>query len=202
MARLKNTQHELFALALAKGASVVDALERAGYARATGNGSRLMRRPEVKARVEELMAAAAERTQITVAEVLENMARIARADLREVFRPDGTLKPVSEWPTDAALAIASVETREISAKGKAVGVVQKVKLWDKTKALDLLGQHFGMLKQVVEVKGPLDTVSNEELERFIGELRSIVGQGNAGAAGSGEGEADGAKPAGDVSTLH
>ncbi len=194
MAALKNPQHERASQGRAKGMTEIDAAEAAGYQRDKGNASRLFRRADVAARVAELMGKAAERTQISVAEVLDNMARIARADLRELYRPDGSLKPIAEWPEDAALAVAGVETSEIyrgaGKKRKVVGVTHKVKLWDKTKALDLLGRHFGMLKKVVEIKTPLSDVTDDELATIIAAVRAARAGAGKNAAGTGSGTSE------------
>lgn len=206
MPMLKNAQHERAVQERLKGKSEDEAYRLAGYRANRANASRMFLREDVKARLGELMGKAAERTQVTVAEVLENMARIARADLRALYNPDGSLKPMAEWPDDAALAVAAVETSDVySGTGKdrrVTGLAHKVKLWDKTKALDLLGRHFGMLKHVVEIKTPLDKVSNDELAAFIDQLRSLLGSGDAAGTRGGTGAPDGTEPPGGISTVH
>ena len=59
MSRLHNSRHELFALGVASGMPASRAYQRAGYAArnnaAEVNASRLLRKAQVTARVEELL---------------------------------------------------------------------------------------------------------------------------------------------------
>lgn len=66
MPKLKNTRHELFAQALATGASAVDAYEAAGYKRSNNGASRLADNEGVQARVAELQARHAAQCDVTV----------------------------------------------------------------------------------------------------------------------------------------
>ena len=77
MAVLKNAKHELFAQELAKGRTQVEAYAAAGYAGDFTAASRLSSHVKVSARVAELLAKAAVRTEITVAGITERMLRLA-----------------------------------------------------------------------------------------------------------------------------
>ncbi|HEY7243379.1 MAG TPA: hypothetical protein VH678_05790 [Xanthobacteraceae bacterium] len=63
---LKNPRHERFARLLASGKTAVDAHELAGYKRDDGHASRWARKPEIRARVQEIAGTAAERAAVTV----------------------------------------------------------------------------------------------------------------------------------------
>jgi phage terminase small subunit len=67
-----------------------------------------------------------------------------------MFGPDGQLKPIAEMPEDARRALASVETDETAIEGAAVGVVRKVKMNDKIRALDSIGKHLGMFVEKID----------------------------------------------------
>ena len=77
MGVLKNPKHELFAHGLAKGVSQAEAYAAAGYAPSEPNASRLKSNDKVSARVVELQAKAAARTEITVAGITERLLAIA-----------------------------------------------------------------------------------------------------------------------------
>jgi phage terminase small subunit len=80
MAVLKNTRHEAFAQALARGANQTEAYVLAGYdggSAATPNAARLITNDKVKARVAELKVRAANRTEISVASITERLLSIA-----------------------------------------------------------------------------------------------------------------------------
>lgn len=81
MPTLPNTRHERFAQELAKGASQAEAYRLAGYdgtdAAMEASASRLVRNVKVAARVAELQAKAAERAEITVADITNRLLAIA-----------------------------------------------------------------------------------------------------------------------------
>jgi phage terminase small subunit len=82
MPKLLNHRHERFAAALSQGKSQKDAYVQAGY-RSTGNAaeasaSQLVKKPKVAARVAELQAEAARRSEVTVDDLV--------ADLNMMFK--------------------------------------------------------------------------------------------------------------------
>lgn len=83
MPTLPNTRHERFAQELAKGKSQVEAYRLAGYngtdPAMEASASRLVRNAKVAARLAELQAKAAERTEITVAAITNRLLNIATA---------------------------------------------------------------------------------------------------------------------------
>jgi len=86
MTVLSNPKYELFAEALAKGATASDAYEQAGFKRHDGNAGRLARDPRVQARVKEILAEAAEKAGVTVERIIGELAKIAFADIRKAVK--------------------------------------------------------------------------------------------------------------------
>ncbi|MBR2937741.1 MAG: terminase small subunit [Oscillospiraceae bacterium] len=84
------------------------------------------------------------RKKISPERVLQELAAIAFARVPDYMDSDGTLK-LGLKPLQGA-AIASIE------KGSA-GV--KVKFYDKMKALELLGKHFGLSEMCRKLAAPL-----------------------------------------------
>lgn len=144
---------------------------RAGYSKQWGrtHASHLMSNPKIKAAVDDAMRRRAQRVQVDADTVLRELLRIAMADLGQIFDEDGKLKPLHEIPEEARRAICSVETDELFDDGiasdelepqghggalrrhrNAVGVTRKVKLWDKLKALEMLGKHLKLFTDVHE----------------------------------------------------
>lgn len=74
---LRNPQWEKFANQIAKGETQMVAYERAGYPRHHGNANRLAQRPEVQARVAEILEKAANRANITVDRVVQEIGDVA-----------------------------------------------------------------------------------------------------------------------------
>lgn len=133
------------------------------------NASRLLKDPDVQARIAQLQRPRLERSELTADRVLRELMHIAFADARVLYRPDGSLKAPHEWDEATAAAIAGVETEEAfnrvapaqsqqqpqpqggsltrnTAQGEPIRT-HKVKRWDKLRALELLCKHFGLLKE-------------------------------------------------------
>jgi hypothetical protein len=77
MPPLKNSRHEAFAIAVAKGQTSVQAYEDAGYSRDAVMAYRLTKRPEVRARIDELKAKIEEQTIISKAQVMTHVGEMA-----------------------------------------------------------------------------------------------------------------------------
>ena len=81
--------------------------------------------------------------------VLTRMARLGFADIRKLYRNDGTLLPPHEWPEEIAPAVAGVETfEEYQGKGKDrefIGYTKKVKLWDPNPSLTNMAKNLGLI---------------------------------------------------------
>jgi phage terminase small subunit len=78
---------------------------------------------------------------------------LAYSDIRKLFDTDGRLRPVSEWPPDLAAAVRTLQSREEGEKG---GRVVAVRLWDKTRALEMLFKPLGLLKESVAHAGAVE----------------------------------------------
>jgi phage terminase small subunit len=137
---------------------------RAGYSAKTAyaNSSQLLAKPQVRDAVEAAMAKRAERLEVKADDVLRELLRIARCDVGQAFRPDGTLLPLHEMPEDVRRAISGFEVEELyeGADGEkfSLGKVKKVKFWDKTRGLELLGKHLRLFTDKVEHSGSVTVI--------------------------------------------
>ncbi|MDR1515435.1 MAG: terminase small subunit [Synergistaceae bacterium] len=130
---------------------------RAGYAENTAYsvGQRLMKNVETE--INSALAERSKRTGVTADRVVQELARIAFVDTRQIFEwgPDGvTLRPSDELTDDEAAIVA-----EVSETRSAVGGSIKAKRFDKLKALELLGSHLGMFNDKVEVNATITPAS-------------------------------------------
>lgn len=149
-------RRERFAQGLARGMTEADADLAAGGSGDKGNANRIAHEPSVVARVAELQAAAAAKTEITIERWLAEVAGIAFADIRDVigFGPKGvTLKDGATLTREQAALIAEVmDTKD----------GQRVKLHSKLDALDKLARRFGWYApEKRRLEGGL-TISHEE----------------------------------------
>ena len=154
---------------------------RAGYATRSAEvtAAKLLRNAKVQAEISRRQKDLQRRTEVTQERVVRELARVAFADaashvqvrLREVPCPDGTrarvpvveVKPTAELTDDQRAAIAQI-------KQGANGI--EVKMYDKIKALELLGRHIGMFNDKLELKAtvtenPFAGLSTDELRRLI-----------------------------------
>lgn len=92
-------------------------------------------------------AALTDRDEWEHEQVLHQLRSIGNFDVRSLYTDEGQLKPVSEWPEEAAVAVAGVEISDIYEGKEHVGFTKKVKLLDRIKALDLSGKQLGMFKE-------------------------------------------------------
>lgn len=136
----------LFALEYRLDLNGKQAAIRAGYSEngAEVQASRLLRNVHVRAIVETAQSKAEAKLGITADRILEELARIAFLDPKELRDPaTGEMRPFHELSADVVRAL-SVETEEYSentADGVKVGRKTKIKPHDKLKALELLGKY-------------------------------------------------------------
>jgi len=127
---------------------------RAGYSEngCQQAGSRLLARPYIAARIEELQAKREARTQVTQDRVLKELAAIGFADIADYAGiEDGaegqgqviTLKNTADLPAEKRAAIAGMRQ---GTKGI------EIKLCDKLKALELMARHLGMMRDKLEIE--------------------------------------------------
>ena len=83
------------------------------------------------------------------AQILIRMARLGFADIRKIFRPNGTLLPPNEFPDEIVPAIAGIETfEEYQGKGEdrvLIGHTKKVRLWDPNPSLANMAKNRGII---------------------------------------------------------
>ena len=111
------------------------------------NGSKLLRNTKVQEYIAEKQQEMQERNKITQDTIIQELAKIALFNIKDIYNEDGTLKKVTELDDDTAKAISGVK---ILQKAGAMKIILR-KTNDKTKALELLGKHLGMFKENVNL---------------------------------------------------
>lgn len=142
-----------------KSRNAAKAARAAGYSAkaAETNGPRLLRNAQVKAAVEASLDRATEKAELTAAEVLAEIRKLAFVDGTTAFKSDGSMLPFHEMPEDVRKSIVGSETVELfagrGATRRQIGHVRKIKHADKVRALELLAKHFKLLTEVHEHSG-------------------------------------------------
>lgn len=122
---------------------------------ANAASSRMLRNVKVQEYISEKQKEIEKRTEVTQDMVIKELAKIAFLDIRKLYTENGQLKNVADIDSDTAGAISSLETlEEYEGYGddrEKIGDTQKVRLLDKTKALELLGRHLGIFNDKIDV---------------------------------------------------
>lgn len=144
---------------------------RAGYSpNAAGSiGSELLKKPEIRARIDQAMAERSKRTGINADRVLRELGRIAFLNPKDVI--DLNTAEVLDTANDDDLAVIAgvkvkvkyVPHKDFDEDGEPVieqAIEREVKMADKLKALELCGRHLGMFKDNPEGNAPVTVVIN------------------------------------------
>lgn len=125
---------------------------RAGYSKKTANriASENLSKPDIQTYIQSKANKVASKLEISQENTMREIARIAFADIRGLFKEDGSMKSITEIDDDTAAAIAGVETDElfdgVGREREQIGVTKKVKMNDKVRGLEMLAKHFGIYK--------------------------------------------------------
>lgn len=94
---------------------------------------------------------------ISAERVLREIGRLAFSDMRLLFDADGRLKPIHTLNADEAACIASLEiiVKNAEAGDGHMDTVHKLKVWDKSKNLEMLAKHFALLTENVKHSGEI-----------------------------------------------
>jgi phage terminase small subunit len=159
---LENAKRESFCQEFIVDKNKTQAAIRAGYSAKTAGSQAhdLLKNPEIEARIEFLLALQQKRTEITADRVLKELARIAFLDLAGAYDENGRLLPIKDMPEDVRRAIAGMKVYAERISGgdgddDEIGETTEIKTVDKTKALQLIGQHLKMFTEKREITGSL-----------------------------------------------
>ncbi len=158
---LQDARKERFAQQMASGKQTKKAAAiAAGWAPSIAGptASRLVKEPEVLARISELTVKISEIATLSAARVLEEIKRLALVDMRGFFDEKGNLKPIHELTEEQGACLAGFEVikKNAEAGDGIIDTVHKFKVWDKTKALEMLAKYFGLLTEKVEISGNIN----------------------------------------------
>lgn len=129
------------------------------------NASKLLTKTNIQKYISEKQKEIEEKTEITQKKIIQELAKIALFNIKDIYNENGTLKKVTELDDDTAKAISGVKilqkagAMKISlSKTKDEIPIEHIpeqtiefKTNDKTRALELLGKHLGMFKENVNL---------------------------------------------------
>lgn len=153
----------LFVIEYLKDLNGKQAAIRAGYSENTAVdiACENLQKPHIRKAVDIQLEARASRTLITADKVLHELFLIADCDPLDAFEANGDLKPMHEIPIHVRKAIAGMEVEamyEMEPKEKGpgmnkveVGLLKKLKFWDKGRAQENLAKHLRLLSERFEI---------------------------------------------------
>lgn len=157
-----------FILSYCNNLNATLAAKEAGYSPKTAYsiGHELLKIPEVKAEIDQILAEQRKKLEISPNKVLQELAKIAYQDVRKLFTTEinangetrSVLTPIEDLDDNCAAAIAGVEVEKLFqhfSKGGAEekGTVTKIRTRDSVAALTVLARHLKLLTDKVQVTG-------------------------------------------------
>jgi phage terminase small subunit len=144
--------------------------------------STLLSSSKVSERVAELAEKSIKRFEINADNVLQEIASIAFADIKNVFDNQGRLIPIHSLTPGVSKSIASVKIKTLLAPGSDpvdVEHITEIKFWDKGANLERLGKHLKLFNEVGSKENPfcLDELTDEQLMQRIAARKKQLGVG-------------------------
>ncbi len=135
---------------------------RAGYSEDTAMsiGSENLSKPEIAIAVAEGKAVQLQSAGLSAARVLEELRRLAFNDMRGFYDANGNLKPIHDLNEEQGASLAGMEViiKNAKAGDGVTDEIHKFKVWDKTRALEMLAKHFKLLTDVMKIEDANATI--------------------------------------------
>lgn len=130
---------------------------RAGYSPNSAKeiGCENLTKPHIRARIDKAIAERSKRIGINAERVIIELARIGLINPGNLIN-FGWVTVKGEATEDDLAVIQSVKVKTIPTEGGNI-TEREVRLYDKNRALELMGKHLGMFSNKVEVSGSLNT---------------------------------------------
>jgi phage terminase small subunit len=111
-------------------------------------------------------------TGLSAARVLEELRRVAFCDAGAFWTARGALKAIHTLKPTARSCLAGFEAviKNVDPDDGKTDLVHKIKLWDKVKALELLGKHFALFVEKIELK---DVTAEARVARLVAARRRV-----------------------------
>jgi len=148
----------------------------AGFSEDTSRqiGYNLLQREDVQGYIENLRLEQQSKHGVTKDRLIEEYAKIAFFDIREVFDVDGGLINIKQLDDKSAGAIASIKSSEEwgeddNGDKTIVGTLKEVKVFDKIRALQDLGKHLGLFEKDNDQKKANIQINIDSTDAQLGE---------------------------------
>lgn len=164
-------KQEMFCREYLTDLNATQAAIRAGYSAKTANRTahENMTKPEIQARLAELMKERNQKAQISSEYVLNRLVEIDQLDVLDILNDEGDMKPVKEWPKSWRTTLSGLDIIAMGSDQDTTTLVKKIKWPDKLKNLELLGKHIDVqaFKEQTENRVTIQELSDEDIEQKI-----------------------------------
>jgi len=162
MAKLTKKQ-QLFVDEYLIDLNATQAAIRAGYSTTSARqiADENMSKPDIKNAIDRAIAERSKRTGVNADRIIRELAKIAFVNPTDVINMDEATILDAATRDDTA-AISSVKVKRIPTEDGDI-VEREVKVYDKTKALELLGKHIGMFTDKFKVEGAIPIVIKDDM---------------------------------------
>ena len=135
---------------------------RAGFAKNSAQQQATRVHKKCKTRIEEMISDMTLSHVVSKDRIIQELALIGLADLKEAFNEDGSLKTFVNMPSNIRRAISSIDVQEVVNDGNMQVSIKKVRFHDKIRSLELLGRNLQMFTQKLEIdnKRPMVVVKD------------------------------------------
>ena len=142
------------------------------------NASKLLTKTNIREYIEKEQEKIANRNNVTIDRVVQEYAKIAFVDARQLFDDKGLVKEIKDIDDDTAGALSTIKVKEDYRyeDGEQVfdGYTKEIKLVDKKGALDSLGKYLGMFTEKTnsQVTVTIDEADKELLKNINSRLNN------------------------------
>lgn len=145
----------------------------AGYAAkdARINASLLLNKPEVQEYLSGLIGDIRQRNDMEVDAIVQELKKIAFADMADYWSEDNRPRPVHDIPKDARMALDTYQDDSIPTKS-GTRKYRKIKLNSKLDAIEKLMRYFGAYEKDNKQKSELD-LTTRSTDDLMAELAAI-----------------------------
>lgn len=164
-----NDKQKRFALEWMKDFNGTQAAIRAGYSKKTANEQavRLLANISVQKFIQELKDKAADKEEALREEILSELKKLMRADIKTYLDTGNKVKDISQLPSELTSCIESIKTSETEfGDGENAGIKTSVqfKLYSKLDAIEKLARHIGLYEADNRQRGAVITVNIDDAE--------------------------------------
>ena len=128
---------------------------RAGYSKKTAEiiGHENLRKPNIATIIQEEMDKRAAKIDITAEKVLQELAKLAFGNIKNLYDENGQLLHPRDLPDEVSATITEVTERVVQVGEGNATLERKFKVSDKKASLELLGKHLKLFTEKIEHSG-------------------------------------------------